>query len=309
MAFTAAHRRSSPGSLSSTWYGIICRHCNRSRPPLSRSSRDRGTPQDRSNRGGWRGRSRPSSGRERSANAWANIATTDQRGGTPFVADVETFSRARSSSNNIPNLSSEQYTTQRLHPSDRTSVSILPTQDHTTGPVADPSNLDSFLDQNISTAPHPVAPNPVTFIPAAPSPSPSQSTEILGTRKSTRIKKFPARLQDFDCNAIWKTSISHSSSAPSSSSDLSGTSLYPMTQFVDYRKFFPSHRHFLASVDTESEPTTYSEAVSNPLWCAAMRQEIDALEKNGTWSLTSLSPGKRALRSKWVFRRRHHRAI
>ncbi|KAI5684135.1 hypothetical protein M9H77_05363 [Catharanthus roseus] len=90
MAFTAAHQRSSLGSLSSTWYGIICRHCNRSRPPLSRSSRDRGTPQDRSNRGGWRGRSRLSSGRgtarqqqqltqrERSANAWANIATTDQ---------------------------------------------------------------------------------------------------------------------------------------------------------------------------------------------------------------------------------------
>ncbi|KAI5675238.1 hypothetical protein M9H77_06188 [Catharanthus roseus] len=82
MAFTAAHCRSSPGSLSSTWYGIICRHCNRSRPPLSRSSQDRGTPQDRSNRGGWRGRSRPSSGRGtarqqqqltqrgRSANAW-----------------------------------------------------------------------------------------------------------------------------------------------------------------------------------------------------------------------------------------------
>ncbi|KAI5664852.1 hypothetical protein M9H77_24175 [Catharanthus roseus] len=268
MAFTAAHRRSSPGSLSSTWYGIICRHCNRSRPPLSHSSRDRGTSQDRSNRGGWRGRSRPSSGRgtarqqqqltqrERSANVWANIATTDQRGGTPFVADVETFSRGRSSSNNIPNLSSEQWsklltfinntdvtqsdklsasraahhdrpsthsptvsipfdseaqrahpsthgpadslpansTTQRLHPSDRTSVSVLPTPDHTTGPVADPSNPGSFLDQNISTAPHPVAPNPVTFIPAAPFPSPSQSTEILGTRKSTRIKKVPARL-------------------------------------------------------------------------------------------------------------------
>ncbi|KAI5669675.1 hypothetical protein M9H77_19528 [Catharanthus roseus] len=121
MAFTAAHRRSSPGSLSSTWYGIICRHCNRSRPLFSRSSRDRRTPQDRSSRGGWRGTSRPSSGRGtarqkqqltqrgRSADAWANIATIDQRGGTSFVADVETFSRARSSSNNIPNLSSEQW--------------------------------------------------------------------------------------------------------------------------------------------------------------------------------------------------------
>ncbi|KAI5675388.1 hypothetical protein M9H77_06338 [Catharanthus roseus] len=55
-------------------------------------------------------------------------------------------------------------TAQRLHPSDRTSISVLPTQDRTTGPVVDPSNPGSFLDQNISTAPHPVAPNPVTFI-------------------------------------------------------------------------------------------------------------------------------------------------
>ncbi|KAI5682700.1 hypothetical protein M9H77_03928 [Catharanthus roseus] len=299
MAFIAAHHRSSLGSLSSTWCSIICRHCNQSGPPFSRSSRDRGTPPGRSSRGGWQGRSRPSSSRDttrqqqltqrgRSADVWANTATIDQCGGTTIIASVETFSRARSfsNSNSLPNRG----------PASPTSVSVLPSQDRTTGPVADPSNPASFLDQNISTAPHPVAPNPATFIPAAP-PSPSQSTEILSTRKSTRIKKVLAQLQDFDCNAIWKTSISHSSSTPSSSSD-PGTFLYSITQFVDYRKFSPSHRHFLASVATESEPTTYSEAVSNPLWHAAMRQEIDALEKNGKWSLTPLPPGKRALWSK-----------
>ncbi|KAI5661863.1 hypothetical protein M9H77_21186 [Catharanthus roseus] len=101
MAFIAAHRRSSPGSLSLTWFGIICRHCNRSEPPFSRSSRDRGTPPGHSSRGGWRGRSRPSSGhgtarqqqqftqRGRSADASANTATTNQRGGTPIIAGVE----------------------------------------------------------------------------------------------------------------------------------------------------------------------------------------------------------------------------
>ncbi|KAI5654456.1 hypothetical protein M9H77_31643 [Catharanthus roseus] len=52
---------------------------------------------------------------------------------------------------------------------------------------------------------------------AASSPSPTHPTEIIATRKSTRIKKIPARLQDFGCNAI-----SHSSYAPSPSSDLSG---------------------------------------------------------------------------------------
>lgn len=32
-----------------------------------------------------------------------------------------------------------------------------------------------------------------------------------------------------------------------------------------------------------------------------MQQEILALEKKGTWTLTSLLPGKRALGSKWVY--------
>ncbi|XP_061339861.1 uncharacterized mitochondrial protein AtMg00820-like, partial [Gastrolobium bilobum] len=33
-----------------------------------------------------------------------------------------------------------------------------------------------------------------------------------------------------------------------------------------------------------------------------MRKEIDALEQNKTWELTSLPPGKRAIPCKWVYR-------
>ncbi|KAI5659347.1 hypothetical protein M9H77_28140 [Catharanthus roseus] len=89
---------------------------------------DRSTPLGRSSRDGWRGRSRPSSNHGRSVDAWANTAVIDQCGGTTIAAGVETFSRARSfsnsnslanvetpcnqaesSSNNIPNLSSEKW--------------------------------------------------------------------------------------------------------------------------------------------------------------------------------------------------------
>ena len=34
----------------------------------------------------------------------------------------------------------------------------------------------------------------------------------------------------------------------------------------------------------------------------AMEQELTTLEKNGTWILTSLPPGKKALSSKWVYK-------
>lgn len=36
-----------------------------------------------------------------------------------------------------------------------------------------------------------------------------------------------------------------------------------------------------------------------------MKQEIEALENNGTWVLTSFPPGKQTLRCKWVYHIKH----
>jgi len=55
---------------------------------------------------------------------------------------------------------------------------------------------------------------------------------------------------------------------------------------------------FLSSSDT----TTFSEAVKDDKWCQAMNMELRALESNGTWSLTTLTPGKRAIGCKWLFK-------
>lgn len=37
-------------------------------------------------------------------------------------------------------------------------------------------------------------------------------------------------------------------------------------------------------------------------WRNAMRQEIDALDENGTWTIETLPSGKKAIGCKWVFR-------
>ena len=39
-------------------------------------------------------------------------------------------------------------------------------------------------------------------------------------------------------------------------------------------------------------------------WSEACRYEIDALAKNGTWSLVDLLAGRKAVKSKWVFKRK-----
>lgn len=35
-----------------------------------------------------------------------------------------------------------------------------------------------------------------------------------------------------------------------------------------------------------------------------MKNELDSIEKNGTWNLTELPPGHRHIRLKWVYKRK-----
>ncbi|KAL0409667.1 UNVERIFIED_CONTAM: Retrovirus-related Pol polyprotein from transposon TNT 1-94 [Sesamum radiatum] len=53
---------------------------------------------------------------------------------------------------------------------------------------------------------------------------------------------------------------------------------------------------------TDREPNTYLEAVKHIQWRDAMKEELDALERNCTWSLVPLLLGKRPIGCKWVFK-------
>ena len=52
-------------------------------------------------------------------------------------------------------------------------------------------------------------------------------------------------------------------------------------------------------------PLTYREAMASDdseEWLEACQYEIDALAKNGTWDLVDLPAGRKAVKSKWVFK-------
>ncbi|KAK4408085.1 Retrovirus-related Pol polyprotein from transposon RE2 [Sesamum angolense] len=53
----------------------------------------------------------------------------------------------------------------------------------------------------------------------------------------------------------------------------------------------PTHMLFLAQVNVIHEPRTFAEANKHPQWKAAMDKELEALENNSTWDLTTLPQG------------------
>ena len=50
------------------------------------------------------------------------------------------------------------------------------------------------------------------------------------------------------------------------------------------------------------EPSCYNEAAGQPQWEEAMAKEIEAIEKNETWSLVPLPVGHKVIELKWVFK-------
>lgn len=53
------------------------------------------------------------------------------------------------------------------------------------------------------------------------------------------------------------------------------------------------HHAFLSKIMTVKEPHIYREAVKDPRWVEAMKNETNALEENMTWKLCQLLPGKK----------------
>ena len=64
----------------------------------------------------------------------------------------------------------------------------------------------------------------------------------------------------------------------------------------------PCYQALLVSLEKCHDPTSFSDAVLDPKWCTAMNSELRALEGNGTWELTTLPPGNKAIGCKWVYR-------
>jgi hypothetical protein len=76
---------------------------------------------------------------------------------------------------------------------------------------------------------------------------------------------------------------------------------HDIANYVSYTSLSPSYRAFIASLQSVMIPRDWKAAKQDPKWHEAMREELNALEKNKTWELVPLPTGKRAVGCKWIY--------
>nr|GEY93855.1 zinc finger, CCHC-type [Tanacetum cinerariifolium] len=91
-------------------------------------------------------------------------------------------------------------------------------------------------------------------------------------------------------------SNSGSTSTTSSHSHFDHT---PMRGFRTLNDLYENTEELLLA---EDEPKNYKEASSDQKWIEAMKVELDSINRNNTWELTTLPKGLKAIGLKWVFK-------
>ncbi|KAA0054997.1 putative mitochondrial protein [Cucumis melo var. makuwa] len=75
---------------------------------------------------------------------------------------------------------------------------------------------------------------------------------------------------------------------------------------ISKKKVFVAATHLPKNSVDENEPSSYTQASKDLVWQNAMKEEYDALLKQGTWKLTSLPPNKPAIGCEWVYKIRRN---
>ncbi|CAN1346939.1 Retrovirus-related Pol polyprotein from transposon TNT 1-94 [Linum perenne] len=107
----------------------------------------------------------------------------------------------------------------------------------------------------------------------------------LPVRRSTRTSTKPHYLKDYKCNMVSQTQVR-----------------YPIEDILTYQRLSEKHRHYVFSISSEREPTTYLQASKSENWIKAIQFELNSLEKTKTWVLSDLPANKKPIGCKWVFR-------
>ena len=82
-------------------------------------------------------------------------------------------------------------------------------------------------------------------------------------------------------------------------------SRYPIANYVSTKKLNEPLKTFVHNIFGCHVPTRVEEALGDPKWTQAIKDEMEALMKNKTWNLVPLPEGKKTVGCKWVFSIKH----
>ncbi|CAN1319888.1 Retrovirus-related Pol polyprotein from transposon TNT 1-94 [Linum perenne] len=76
---------------------------------------------------------------------------------------------------------------------------------------------------------------------------------------------------------------------------------HPISNYMSYANLSKSYKTFVSRVTNQFVPKNIKEAMSDVNWNLAVKEEMQALVENDTWTVTELPQGKNTVGCKWVF--------
>ena len=115
-------------------------------------------------------------------------------------------------------------------------------------------------------------------------PISSPIPELPLVRRSSWPYKPPSYLHDYHCNHAFANVLATAFLPQSHDPSISNNPgiLYPLSSTLSYNRLSTSHKAFAIALTVAKEPSSYAQALIDPLWQAAMKAEINALQANHT---------------------------
>ncbi|GJW88634.1 ribonuclease H-like domain-containing protein [Tanacetum coccineum] len=104
---------------------------------------------------------------------------------------------------------------------------------------------------------------------------------MSSVRRSSRSGKMPAKFNDYVVEYNVK---------------------YGLEKYLNYSKLDSVNFCFATTLNKSAEPETYYEAIKDNNWIEAINNEIEALNRNNTLTITELSASRKPIGCKWLFK-------